>query len=176
MLLSLTKGIFPSEWKIARVVPIPKTNPPSSSASGYRPISILHIVNKVLERHVKELVEEFLSDNAPISKHQWGFMHHRSSTSALISVFHDWLSALDSGHEVCIVFFDVRKAFDSVPHIPLLQKLANLGLNPFLLRWIQNYLTENNLQLWMDALLTCSKCYLECPRVQFWARFSSLYT
>ena len=69
-------------------------------------------------------------------------MHHRSSTAALISVIHDWLSALDNGHEVCVVFFDMRKAFDSVPHIPLLQKLSDVGVNPFILRWIRSYLTN----------------------------------
>ena len=121
--LSLTTGVLPSEWKLARVVPIPKSDSPSTSATGYRPISILPIVSKVLERHVKEIIDNHLAESSPISNNQWGFMHHRSSTSALISVIHDWLSALDSGHEVCVVFFDVRKAFDSVPHVPLLQKL-----------------------------------------------------
>ena len=44
--------------------------------------------------------------------------------------------------EVCVVFFDVRKAFDSVPHIPLLEKLSEIGLNPYILRWIKSYLTN----------------------------------
>ena len=39
-------------------------------------------------------------------------------------------------------FFDIRKAFDSVPHTQLLQKLLDIGLNPYLLRWIENYLTN----------------------------------
>ena len=69
-------------------------------------------------------------------------MHHRSSTSVLTAVIHDWLSAPDSGHEICVVFFNVRKAFDSVPHVPLLQKLIDIGLNPYLLRWIKSYLTN----------------------------------
>ena len=68
----------------------------------YRPISILPIVSKVLERHAKEIIDNHLAESSPISNNQWGFMHHRSSTSALISVIHDWLSALDSGHEVCV--------------------------------------------------------------------------
>ena len=63
-------------------------------------------------------------------------MHHRSSTSVLISVIHDWLSALDAGKEVCIVFFDIRKAFDSVPHAPLLQELQDIGLLPHILKVI----------------------------------------
>ena len=99
-------------------------------------------MSKVLERHVKEFIKEHVAENAPISKHQWGFMHHRSSTSALISVIHDWIFSLDSGNEVCIVYFDIRKAFDSVPHTPLLQKLLDIGLNPYLLRGVENYLTN----------------------------------
>ena len=57
-------------------------------------------------------------------------------------MIHDWISSLDSGNEVCIIFFDIRKAFDSVPHTPLLQKLLDIGLNPYLLRWIESYLTN----------------------------------
>ena len=69
-------------------------------------------------------------------------MHQRSSTSALIDVLHDWFKALDDGFEVCVIFFDVQKAFDSVPHIPLIQKLANININPHILKWLQNYLTD----------------------------------
>ena len=125
-------------------VPIPKTDTPSTSTSGCHPISILPIVSKVLERHIKEIVHEYLAENSPISNHQWGFMHHRSSTSALISVIHDWLNALDNGHEVCAVFFDVRKAFDSVPHVhPSASETVQYwpkSLN--ILRWIKSYLTN----------------------------------
>ena len=139
---SLTTGIYPKEWKLARIVPVPKSDCPGTSVTGYRPISILSIVSKVLERHVKDTIDEFLTQTHPISDCQWGFMHHRSSVSALIAVIHDWLSALDSGHEVCVVFFDVKKAFDSVPHVPLLEKLSEIGLNPYIIRWIKSYLTD----------------------------------
>ena len=123
---SLTTGTYPSEWKHARIVPVPKSDSPSASVSGYRPISILPIVSKVLERHVKDIIDKFLTEKYPITDYQWGFMHHRSSVSALIAVIHDWLSALDGVLEVCVVFFDVKKAFDSVPHAPLLEKLAEI--------------------------------------------------
>ena len=53
--------------------------------------------------------------------------------------------------EVCVVFFDVRKAFDSVPHIPLLQKLEDAGLDPFLLRWIRGYLTDRQQSTVVDG-------------------------
>ena len=56
-----------------------------------------------------------------------------------------WLSALEHGKEVCAVFFDYRKAFDSVPHLPLLKKLENLGFNDHILHWIiSGYLTSRS--------------------------------
>ena len=57
---SLTTGTYPSEWKRARIVPVPKSDSPSTSVSGYRPISIIPIVSKVLELHVKDIIDEFL--------------------------------------------------------------------------------------------------------------------
>lgn len=128
---SISTGILSTDWKMGRITPIPKgTN--KSLPSGYRPISVLPIVSKLIERHIKAIVEEFLRVNAPISARQWGFMSNRSTASALIKVVDDWQRALDQGYEVCVVFFDVSKAFDTVPHSLLLAKLNELGLDPYL--------------------------------------------
>ena len=62
--------------------------------------------------------------------------------SALIKVIEDWSSALDKGYEVCAVFFDISKVFDTVPHSLLIAKLNELGLDPYLLQWIKRYLTN----------------------------------
>ena len=69
-------------------------------------------------------------------------MESRSTTSALIKVVDDWSHALDRGKEVCVVFFDVSKAFDKVPHLPLLQQMEEINLNPFLIRWLKDYLSD----------------------------------
>ena len=140
--ISLAEGTLPAEWKLARVVPVPKSDAQKNFVSGYRPISILPVISKILEHHVSDIILDHICDAYPISDQQWGFMHHRSSTSALISVIHDRLYALDNGHEVCVVIFDVQKAFDSVPHLPLIEKLSQIGTNPYILRWLQNYLIE----------------------------------
>ena len=87
-------------------------------------------------------MEEHLTNHAPISPRQWGFMTDRSTTSALIKVIDDWSSALDQGNEVCVIFFDVRKAFDRVPHLLLLHQLQEINVNPYLLKWISNYLSN----------------------------------
>ena len=102
-----------------------------------------------MESHVKNLIDEYLAEMYPISNYQWGFMHHRSSTFAVI---HDRLNALKSGFEVCVVFFDVKKAFDSVPHAPLLEKLDEIGLNPYIIHWIKSYLTDRKQFVVVDGL------------------------
>ena len=140
---------------MARITPIPKgTN--KSLSSGYRPISVLPIVSKLIERHVKAVVEDYLKDNSPISLRQWGFMSNRSTVSALIKVIEDWSSALDKGYEVCVVFFDVSKAFDTVPHSLLIAKLNELGLDPYLLQWIKSYLTDRTQCVCVDGVTSPS--------------------
>ena len=81
---------------------------------------------------------------SPLSQHQWGFTAGRLTTTALLSFTHNCQTALDSGDEVCSVFFDLCKAFDKVPHLPLLQKLADLQVNTCILRWIGSYLLERS--------------------------------
>ena len=103
--LSVSTGTFPTSWNLGRITPIPKdTN--KSLPSGYRPISVFPDASKLIEFHVKAVIEKFLKVNAPISSSQWGFMSNRSTMSALIRVLDDWQHALDQDNEVamCSVF------------------------------------------------------------------------
>ena len=148
--LSITTGCFPEDWKIARIVPISKADNRSSPAN-YRPISILPIISKVLEGHISSLIMNHLESVAPISSNQWGFMLGRSTTSALLSITNDCLQALDMGYDVCAVFFDIRKAFDSVPHRSLMNKLRDIGLDDYLLRWLHTYLLNRKQLVVVDG-------------------------
>jgi len=122
--MSIEHGIFPEKWKLSSVVPIPKdgdrTNP-----SNYRPISLLSIVSKMLECHVHYLITEHLSSNHPLANTQWGFQSGKSTATALLTTMYNWLKELEAGKEVCSVFFDIRKAFDSVPHRERVQNFAS---------------------------------------------------
>ena len=138
--LSITTGSFPESWKLARIVPVPKSVV-MSAPSNYRPISILSVVSKVLERHVHQFLSDFLSVNYPLSVRQWGFLPGRSTVSALLTVTHDWLHQLEMGNEVCSIFFDLKKAFDSVSHCLLLHRLEEIGSDPYVVQWIRSYLT-----------------------------------
>ena len=148
--LSLRTGCFPTDWKTSHVVPIPKSDQ-HSSPSNYRPISLLSILSKVLERHVHHLVTEHLSLGHSLSQDQWGFRANRSTTLALLRVTNDWLQSLDARVEVCATFFDFRKAFDTVPHRTLISKLKTLYLHPAIIRWICNYLTGRYQRVVVDG-------------------------
>ena len=143
--LSLQSGILPSDWKHSHIVSIPKTKSPSSSPSDYRPISLLPIISKVLQRQVYNFIFDFCYRHNVISNSQFGFRTGFSTVSALLSFTHHCFSLLDSRNSVCSIFFDLRKAFDSVPHKLLLDTLSSTGLPPLLIYWLRNYLS-NRLQ------------------------------
>ena len=86
---SLKQGIIPQCWKESRIVAIPKVSSPSSP-NHFRPISLPCILSKVLERHVWNLIEDFLEETGAISDRQWGFRAGRSTVSALLSTTSDW--------------------------------------------------------------------------------------
>ena len=83
----------------------------------------------MLEKHIHSLIFNHLNEHHPIALQQWGFQPKKSTVAALADITYNWCSALDQGSEVCAVFFDLQKAFDSVPHRPLLDKLRIFDLH-----------------------------------------------
>ena len=133
---SISTGRIPRAWKVSSIVPVPK----GSDSTSYRPISLLPAVSKLLERHMHYLISHHIEMFFPIVSNQWDFQPRKSTVSALIDVVHHWSLALDQRKEVATVFFDLHKAFDSVPHRPLLDKLTPIGLSIYLIKWICSYL------------------------------------
>ena len=139
--LSLQTATIPSTWKKSLVVPIPK-NSEMKEPTNYRPISLLPIVSKLLERHVYNVIMNHLVHHNPLTTNQWGFLKGRSTVTSLLYVTDHWLKELEDGLDICAVFFDFRKAFDSVPHLPLMCKVHSLGLDANIVTWINNYLAK----------------------------------
>ena len=123
---SITSGVLPAKWKTSSVVPIPKTKPASDNPIHYRPISLLAITSKLLERHIYDIVLDHLIETDGIPSNQWGFVPGRSTVSALLTAFEDMSLLMENGYDIVLIFFDLRKALDSVPHGLLLYKLKGL--------------------------------------------------
>lgn len=137
---SLTTSIYPSSWKKANVIPVYKNNKPNE-VKNYRPISLLSIISKCMERCVYKHVHNYLLLNNLLTKNQSGFTKGDSAVNQLVDITNDFGKALDSGKEIRVIFCDISKAFDRVWHKGLLFKLKQLGISGNLLNWFENYLT-----------------------------------
>ena len=151
--LSSKLGTLPSEWKLGQVNPVPKLGSKSDPAN-YRPISLLSILSKFLEKHIQCYLLKHLQEHSPISDNQWGFCKGKSTTGALLSAVESWHKLLESGTDVCAVFFDLKKAFDSVPHKALMEKLATIGIDLYMLKWFSNYLSNRTQFVDVNGLMT----------------------
>ena len=92
-----------------------------------------------------------LLESNPLFNHQWGFQAGKGTVAALLTVTNEWLNTLDSGGEICAVFFDL-KVFDSVPYIPLIERLVVCGLCAYLVRWITSYLTNRKQRVVVEGV------------------------
>ena len=144
--LSIKTGVFPNSWKLSSVVPIPKSSD-NISPTNYRPISLLSILSKLLEKYIHGLIMDHLESEHTLSTNQWGFQAGKSTVAALLGTCHNWLETMEKGKEVEAIFFDFKKAFDTVPHEALIDKLQELQLDRILVKWIRSYLTDRKQQV-----------------------------
>ena len=108
----------------------------------YRPISLLSNFNKIIEILVFKRVYSFLQDEDLIYSLQFGFRSKHSTAHAVISITEKIKEALDNGKFTCGIFVDLQKAFYTVNHDILLQKLKNYGINGPAHAWFKSYLTD----------------------------------
>ena len=141
MNLSIKSGEVPVKLKSSRVIPIFRSGK-RTEMTNYRPISILPVVAKILEKVVFNQLYAFLNDNNIINVNQSGFRPRHSTLSTLLKVTEDWLNSMDKGEMTGMVTIDLQKAFDTVDHSILLDKLRLNGLDQHACEWFQNYLSD----------------------------------
>ena len=148
--LSLEKGCFPSKWKIARVTPLHKDGV-RDNRDNYRPISVLSVLSKLLEKHVARSFMDYLLQNGLLYEMQYAFRQGHSTESALISLTDQILLSLDQDKVTGIVFVDFRKAFDVVDHQLLMTKLRLYRVSDSALSWFRSYLTDRQQFVTIDG-------------------------
>ena len=133
--------MFPEEWTIAQVPPLHKEGV-WNDINNHRPISILHTLSKILEKHVANSLLKFLRDNNLIYNLQSAFRTSHSTETALIRLTDEILLNMDKDEVTGLVFIDFLKAFDTVDHKLLLRKLAIYGASDAAVSWIKSYLSN----------------------------------
>ena len=135
---SLYEECLPRDWKRSLIFPIIK-KPGSSDIENFRPINVTSCMCRLLERIIRDSIQDFLDVNGLINSSQHGFSRGKSTETALLKYTNDLTLALDCGKCIDAVYLDFSKAFDSVRHDYLLQKLQDIGISGSLFRWIRDY-------------------------------------
>lgn len=157
--LSIKQCHFPSAWKSAVIAPIFK-NGDLVNVINYRPISILPVVSKVIEKVVcNQLVEHLNHGPFPLHCMQYGFRVHHSTETANCYFVEQIKSSLDRGGVVGAVFLDFKKAFDTVNHNVLLSKLSRFNFSTNTLTWMESYL---NLRKQCTRINDACSPFLDC--------------
>ena len=158
--LSLETGIFPDKLKVAKIIPIYKKDDPNKP-SNYRPISLLSIFSKLFEKILCRRLMQFWNRNNVLYDYQFGFREHHSTSLALIEVTDKIYKELDDGNFAAGIYIDLQKAFDTVDHNILLDKLYNCGIRGTPHKLLKDYLS-NRLQYTVNGVSKSSMQLINC--------------
>ena len=141
---SLITSVFPRLWKLSIIRPIPKVNTLTNNNDFFRPISILPTLSKALEHIVHKELMDYLHTHDLLDPYQSGFRTDHSTTrpTALLKVTEDIREGMDRRELAVLTLLDFSKAFDTVDHDLLIQKLKLLYLSESAITWFGSYIRE----------------------------------
>lgn len=158
--LSLATAEVPVVWKTAVISPIFK-NGSKDVIANYRPISLLPLLSKILEKAVCYQVMKYLESNSLINKNFSGYRRFHSTTTALIKITDDILKNMERGLVTSLILTDLSKAFDTVEHNKLLIKLSKYGFDYHSIFWFNSYLSSRVQHVKVDGTLS-KESHLQC--------------
>ena len=139
-------------WKTAKVIPLFKKEDPLSPAN-YRPVAILPILSKILEKAIFIQIIQYLDSNQLIHPNHHGFRAAHSTTTGLIQMYDKWVEALEDKQYTGVCFLDLSAAFDIVDHPLLLDKLKLYGFADNSLNWVASYLSGRKQTVYIESTL-----------------------
>ena len=147
----ISTGMFPDSWKLANVQPVHKKRN-RQLKTNYRPISLLPVCGKILEKIIFDQVYPFLNNNGLISKNQSGFRPGESTIYQLIDITSNIYNSFEKHDETRALFLDISKAFDKVWHAGLLHKLKCNGISGNLYNLLENYLQNRQQRVVLNGI------------------------
>jgi hypothetical protein len=136
----LKMSYFPTAWKAAKIVAIPKQGKPAEQTSSYRPISLLSTIGKLFERVILDRILSFNNQNNVLIQEQFGFRRSHSTVQQIVRIVEGATVGFNKGHSTGLVLLDLEKAFDSVWHDGLIFKLIKIGYPSHLVKLLDSFL------------------------------------
>lgn len=143
---SLLNSVYPDQWKRSMIIPLPKTKEPLE-CKDYRPINILCVLGKVLDKLVYFQLCSFIEEKHILSNFQSGYRALFSTQTALIKVLDDVRLAMDKRSVTLLTLLDFSRAFDCVNHSLLLAVLKSYNFSDSVVKWFNDYLSSRYQQI-----------------------------
>jgi len=143
---SFTDSCLPDDWKSANITPLFKKGS-KSDPDNYRPVSLTCVSCKIMESIIRDYVAEVMMNSGLLSTFQHGFVKGKSCATNLLTAFETWTKWMDEGYGVDIVYLDYRKAFDSVNHAKLIEKLMLANVDLTVIKWIAAFLLGRKMRV-----------------------------
>ena len=151
--LSIQQSSFPDLYKLAKIIPLLKKDDPLLP-KNYRPVAILCILSKVIERVVFIQIVEYMNSNNFFHPNHHGFRGHHSTSTAMIQMYDTWVQAVDKGELAGVCMLDMSAAFDVVDHTILIDKLKLYGFDDKSVKWMSNYLSGRTQAVHIDGVMS----------------------
>ena len=139
--LSITTKEFPEAWKSAKVIPVHKKDSVLDPAN-YRPVSLVPVLSKVLEKVIFQQTFKYLTENELLHPSHHAFRKCHNTSTALIEMIDSWVDAIDNEQMAGVCLLDMSAAFDLVEHNLLLKKMEVYGFSMDVLDWFSSYLAN----------------------------------
>nr|CAI5859228.1 unnamed protein product [Callosobruchus analis] len=136
-------GLIPNKLKISKIIPVHKKGS-KDDVSNYRPVALLSVFSKILEKKIYNRFLFFFIDNSIFVMNQYGFLSKKSTRGAIRDSLNTLINALDNGNKATGVYFDLSKAFDLIDHKILLLKLEHYGVRGIANNLIRSYLDNRS--------------------------------
>ena len=153
---SLFNGYFPIGWRKATVVPIPKVNIPEE-IGDLRPIALTPLPGKILERFVHTQLLRHLNRHNILTDFQNGFRKNHSTIDTFFKYTTDLQLNKNNNLHTIALYIDFKKAFDTVNHKLLIDKLKDMKIENKVLKWIKSYLTNRSQSTRIGSITSTSK-------------------
>ena len=148
--LSLDSSVFPDLWKSAKIIPLLKKGDPLS-AKNYRPVALLPILSKILEKVVFKQIVNYMETNKLIHPSHHGSRAKHNTCTAVLEMYSTWVDSFERGETTGIMMLDLSAAFDLVNHELLVKKLELMGFDKSALNWFKSYLSGRSQCVHIDG-------------------------